>query len=358
MRRAHISLLAPLVLVSAVIADAHAPAASSDGPTAKQAYRQLLEGHARYVNGVRTLPHQDEGRRCETTSGGQHPIAAVLSCADSRVPPEMLFDQGIGDLFVIRVAGNVAAADEIGTLEYGIEHLNIPLIVVLGHSKCGAVTAVVNDAHTEGNLAELLKPIVPAAERAKHDHPDYRGTPLVNAAIEQNVRQAMSDLTSRSPVLAKAVAAKRLEIAGGVYDIHSGRIDWLDGDSSIASAPAAVRAVPAPAHDSHADHGPMPAAHQPDPHAAPAHAPAAPAASHGHAAEAADDDHAPAAKPAADKAHAAATPVVKIAEKVPTETRVVAPASLTENWYLLIGMVLASTLIGAAVTRFVPQAKA
>ncbi|HEX8323796.1 MAG TPA: carbonic anhydrase [Tepidisphaeraceae bacterium] len=319
-----------LLITSTALAGGHA--GPSTGPTADQAYRLLIDGHTRYATNTRTLPHQDEPRRCETTTGGQHPIAAVLSCADSRVPPEMLFDQGIGDLFVIRVAGNVAAADELGTIEYGVEHLQIPLIVVLGHTRCGAVTAVVDGVHAEGNLAQLLKPIVPAAGRARHDHPTLRGPMLVSKAIQENVRQAMRDLTARSPVLAKAVETNRVKIVGGVYDIHSGRIDWL-GDTAAATvasaAPAATHALPEPDHV--------------------AHSPAAPA--HPHAAPPAADDH---ATPHAAPTHAAhPQPKAK-----PAEPHASAAKSMTTNWPLLGGLVAASTLIGAGITHVAARSKA
>lgn len=408
MRQVRFGIFGSLLLSATLLADAHAPAETPAGPTGEQAYRQLIEGHARYANNVRTLPRQNEQRRCETTTGGQHPVAAVLSCADSRVPPEMLFDQGIGDLFVIRVAGNVAATDELGTLEYGVEHLNIPLIVVLGHTRCGAVTAVVDGAHAEGNLAQLLQPIVPAAERTKHDHPDLRGPALVGSAIQENVRQALNDLTARSPVIAKAVRDNRVKLVGGVYDIHAGRIDWIDrsslaattdaprpaatshdshatptdthtapADAHAAAPRAAVsRVLPvAIAHDDHDDHasvkpvtaparrvertGHKPAvpAGQHDPHAdADAATPVAAGASDdhddAHAAPAAGQQAKPKAKPktnaADDDSHAASKPPVAAT----------AGTTLVDQWPILTGAVIASTLIGAGVTHIASRNKA
>ncbi|MGC4031767.1 MAG: carbonic anhydrase [Tepidisphaeraceae bacterium] len=317
----------------------------------------------------------------------------MLSCADSRVPPEMLFDQGIGDLFVIRVAGNVAATDELGTLEYGVAHLNIPLIVVLGHTRCGAVTAVVDGAHAEGNLARLLEPIAPAAERAKHDHPTLKGPALVSSAIQENVRQSIHDLTANSPVIAKAVAANRVKIVGGVYDIHGGRIEWLDQES-LAVADEAPRAAAEPTHvavahaaeaDTHAEpatphaaaayvqpqHAPAeehaPAQPKPTPTPTPTHTAAPAHATHAadHAAQAHD---APAAEPKEEEpaphaaAHAAphAAPVaIRMPEKSEeAKTTTAVAGGLGDHWMVLAGAVVTSTLIGAGVTHFAARQKA
>lgn len=143
------------------------------------------------------------------------------------MPVEAIFDQGIGDLFVVRVAGNVADEDEIGTLEYGVEHLGTGLIVVLGHIKCGAVTAVVDGAHVTPHIAKLVDNIVPAVEATKQQQPDARGARLVRMAIRANVRQSMQDLLTRSEVISTAVKSGNLQIVGGVYDLQSGAIEWL-----------------------------------------------------------------------------------------------------------------------------------
>src|SRR5262245_28073525 len=128
-------------------------AGSGVGPEA--ALKMLQEGNARFVAGKARHPHEDQGRRNETASG-QHPFASILSCSDSRDPVEVTFDEGVGDLFVVRVAGNVADTDEIASLEYGAEHLGTQLIAVLGHTKCGAVTAVVNEDKLGGSLPQLV----------------------------------------------------------------------------------------------------------------------------------------------------------------------------------------------------------
>jgi len=226
---------------------ATAPAAAPATPGPAASRQLLLDGHARYLQGVLSHPNLSQQRRVQTVKHGQHPYAVILSCADSRVPLELIFDAGIGDLFVARVAGNVASTDELGTIEYGVEHLHIPLVAVLGHSGCGAVTAVVDQAHVSDNIQKLVAPIGPAVEAARSQHPDLKGAPLIAAAVEQNVRQAMNDLLSRSKVVREAVASGRVQLVGGVYDIATGDIGWIERAAHASGAGGHV-------HDSHDSH--------------------------------------------------------------------------------------------------------
>jgi carbonic anhydrase len=216
----------------------------------------LADGNGRFTAGGSKRPHQDPARLCDTFANGQHPYAAVLSCADSRVPPELVFDAGIGDLSVVRVAGNVADVDEIGTLEYGVEHLGINAVLVMGHTKCGAVTAVVEHAHVTKSIERLVDNIVPAAEEARRAFPQLSGPQLVGKAIETNVRRQMADLVANSDVLREAVRSGKLMVVGGVYDLHTGEVNWLEALSpAIAAAPSTPReAAPkaAPTEKGHA----------------------------------------------------------------------------------------------------------
>jgi carbonic anhydrase len=208
---------------------ATAPAnAGTAGIPADEAIKMLADGNARFVAGASARPHMGQGRLCDTFANGQHPYAAVLSCADSRVPVEHVLDAGIGDLFVVRVAGNVADVDEIGTLEYGVEHLGINSILVMGHTKCGAVTAVVDGVHVTKNIEKLVDNIVPAAELARKQFPQLSGSRLVSQAIRFNVQRAMADLVANSDVIRDRVKSGNLKIVGGVYDLHSGEIDWMN----------------------------------------------------------------------------------------------------------------------------------
>jgi carbonic anhydrase len=211
--------------------------ASSGGPglTADEALAKLKEGNMRYVAQASVAPHQDAARRHETATGGQHPFATILSCADSRVPLEIVFDQGVGDIFAVRVAGNVAAVDEIGTMEYGAEHLAVPLIVVLGHTKCGAVTAVVKNEPVTENIGQLVAPIVPAVKSVKSRFASANLDDIISKSIEANVWQAISDIYAKSPLLKKMAAAGKVKVVGALYDIDSGKVQWFGEHPSNAS---------------------------------------------------------------------------------------------------------------------------
>ncbi len=189
--------------------------------------RELEEGNRRFASGRSKHPHWDRARVHDTGVHGQHPRAVILSCADSRVAPEVLFDQGVGDLFTVRVAGNVANDDEIASVEYAVEHLGVPLCVVLGHSHCGAVKAVVNEAHASHTLEHLLVHIKDSYHRVQKDHPELKGEELVQSVVEQNVRESIRALTHGSQVLNERVSSKSLQLVGAVYDVESGRFHWL-----------------------------------------------------------------------------------------------------------------------------------
>ncbi len=182
---------------------------------------ELKTGNAHHVRHQYQHPHETVARQRELVAG-QHPHAELLSCADSRVPPEIVFDQGLGDLFVVRVAGNVATDTEIGSLEYGAEHLHIPLLVVLGHESCGAVTAAVQGGKAEGHLAALLNLIKPAVEQSR----GVSGDPVANA-VRTNVQMVVQQLRSSTPILSELVAHGKLKIVGGVYSLETGEVTWL-----------------------------------------------------------------------------------------------------------------------------------
>lgn len=207
------------------------PWASSAGDTAtpaigaEQALQMLKEGNARFLAGQATRPNLTPERIADTFANGQHPFVTIISCSDSRVPVEHIFDRGIGDLFVIRVAGNVADSDEIGTAEYGAGHLLTPLILVLGHTRCGAVTAVVKGDKVGGSIPKLVDNIIPAAERAKGK--GLTGDALILDAIRENVYQSISDLRAHSEELQHLEHAGKVKIVGAVYQIESGNVEWL-----------------------------------------------------------------------------------------------------------------------------------
>jgi carbonic anhydrase len=195
--------------------------------TPDQAEEVLREGNRRFASDHPRHPHSNPYRRHETATEGQHPFAIVVACSDSRVPVELLFDQGVGDIFVIRVAGNVCDMDEAGSIEYAVEHLGTPLVVVLGHSQCGAVKAVVEGAHEHGNLERLIAHIRPAVDAVRAREPSLTGEAFLDAAVRQNIWHSIEDLRSLSPDVRSLVAVGKLRVVGAMYDIDSAQVEWL-----------------------------------------------------------------------------------------------------------------------------------
>ena len=190
----------------------------------ESALQELKDGNARFLAGRSKHPHQDLLLRDRLDREGQTPLAAVLACSDSRAPVELIFDQGFGDLFIVRAAGQVAGPDQIGSLEYAVEHLEVPLILVLGHTHCGAVTAAVNGAREEGALGELLARLDPVVKMVEHLPLEERA----EAAVEKNVSFILQELTAKSRTLARAEGEKRVRLAGAVDMLQSGEVKFLD----------------------------------------------------------------------------------------------------------------------------------
>ena len=215
------------ILALAVGATAAAPEAI---PSADVVLRELQAGNDHHVAKRYDHPHQNAQRQRELTSG-QAPHAVILSCADSRVAPEIILDQGLGDLFDIRVAGNVASDTEIASIEYAAEHLHTPLVVVMGHQKCGAVTAATESGTPEGHLPSLVGLIRPAVEAAKKQPGD-----LVDNAVRINVENVVRQLRGSKPVLAPLVERKTLTIVGAVYSLDTGKVTWLSSSPTKTSS--------------------------------------------------------------------------------------------------------------------------
>jgi carbonic anhydrase len=186
-----------------------------------EAWESLAAGNRRYVAGEQGHPDQTPERRREL-AGGQRPFAAILGCSDSRVPPELIFDQGLGDLFVVRVAGNIVDAATLGSLEYAVHHLGVSLIVVLGHSSCGAVQATLMGGRPEGSIAALVAALQPAVEVARQ-----QPGPLLDNAVRANVTLVAAQLQAAEPILAPAVASGALRVEAGVYSLTSGAVELL-----------------------------------------------------------------------------------------------------------------------------------
>jgi carbonic anhydrase len=206
--------------------------AADAAPKADDILKKLMDGNARFVAGKDTAATaQRSPERREQLAEGQNPFAVIVSCADSRVAPELLFDQGLGDLFIVRVAGNVvsgAGAVVKGSIEYAVAVLGSPFIMVLGHSKCGAVKAALKyidgGEAAPGAIGELVKVIKPAAASVK----DKPGDRLENAT-NANVLEGVRTLKSLDPILAPAVKDGKLKIVGATYDLKTGKVVLLDG---------------------------------------------------------------------------------------------------------------------------------
>ncbi len=203
-------------------------------PAPDEVIKMLSQGNARFVAGRSLHPHTDINRlhQAGTENQGNHAYATVISCSDSRVPVERIFDSGVMDVFVIRVAGNVVDVDEAGSIEYGLAHVNTPVLVVLGHKQCGAVTAVTHAVHGKGhaleiNIPPLVDNIFPAVKRAMSLHPSVHGDAIIPHAIEENVWQGIEDLFMRSPTARNMVRQGKAKVVGAIYDVGTGRVDWM-----------------------------------------------------------------------------------------------------------------------------------
>lgn len=186
-----------------------------------QALERLRHGNQRYVRARPDHPDQSSGRRAEVAQG-QHPFAVILGCSDSRVPPEIVFDQGLGDLFVIRTAGNVFQDVALGSIEYAILHLHTPLLLVLGHQRCGAVTAAVQGGENAGHIDALVRLIEPAV-RATEQEP---GSHIENAVAANAMRVAQALIQESEPIQ-RAHEAGKLTVASAVYSLDTGEVRFL-----------------------------------------------------------------------------------------------------------------------------------
>ena len=200
---------------------------AAESADADAGIKQLKEGNIRWVSGHSNAPNTDASRREETSTKGQTPFATIVTCSDSRVPVERVFDRGVGDIFVVRVAGNRAGDSETGTIEYGVGHLKTPLLVVMGHTSCGAVAAAVSKTPLHGKVAALVDGIRPAVDRARAANPNADEKALVGLAVRENVWQTVFDLFRNSPDLREAAGRHDVKIVGAVYDVATGKVEFL-----------------------------------------------------------------------------------------------------------------------------------
>lgn len=198
------------------------------GVSADEALQRLLDGNQRFVESKMTASALCDLPAREKLAKGQQPYAIILSCSDSRVPPEIIFDRALGEIFVVRVAGNVADPIVLGSIEYATEHLGSPLIMVLGHERCGAVTAAVaSKGKHEGNVGAILKAIQPAVKNAKKDCKGKSSAEVVECVVQANAKAVAADLTKSSKVLAKQLKEGKIKIVSATYDLDDGKVTIL-----------------------------------------------------------------------------------------------------------------------------------
>jgi len=200
--------------------------------TPDAALDRLLTGNRRYVDGAGLQAHRDPARRAELTSA-QNPFGMVFGCADSRVPAEVVFDQGLGDLFVIRNAGHIVDPSVLGSIEFGVEALGIPLTLVLGHTSCGAVGATINaiDSHStpSGYLRDVVERISPAVFEARRDP-----SAGYDDVVIENVRQTVTAIREKSAAVDRAITEGRTAIVGAVYNLAEGTVTPVHSEGRIS----------------------------------------------------------------------------------------------------------------------------
>ena len=197
---------------------------------------QLKEGNERFVRGEPRK--RDSGDEIKATAGGPHPTAAVLGCIDSRVPVEIVLDAGIGDMFVARVAGNVADSDIVGSLEFATKVVGAKVVLVMGHTRCTAVRSACEQVEL-GNFTGLLQKIAPAVDAVKGvpGGRDCNNDAFVDAAVQENVRLTMRKLREMSPILKGLEDSHDIMIVGALYDVSTGKVEFLDADGAAPGGP-------------------------------------------------------------------------------------------------------------------------
>ena len=211
--------------------------------SAAEALARLRDGNQRFVSNVRSLDSFLGRAKNIDPTAAQSPFAVVLGCSDSRVPAEMVFDQGVGDLFVIRVAGNIVAPSQVGSVEFAVEQFGTPLVVVLGHSHCGAIGATIEalrnpDPSRSQNLLSIVNRVRPAVEGVLRASKTVDADTLAQAAVRANVRASADHLRHGSEMLEKQILSGRLVVVGAEYSLATGVVDFFDGvDESLIPNP-------------------------------------------------------------------------------------------------------------------------
>lgn len=193
----------------------------------EQALALLHEGNQRFIKSSSVYPNQTMHQRKLTSIQGEKPFATIITGSDSRIIPAIIFDRGIGDLYVIRNLGNVAGTDSLASIEYSILNLKTPLLIVLGNTESSIIQAAINGEKLKGHLAQLEGKLIPAINMTKKIYPGAKGKELVRKVAETNIRQVMRDILGQCPTVLDKFRAGEIKVLGAVYDIDSGVVKWL-----------------------------------------------------------------------------------------------------------------------------------
>jgi carbonic anhydrase len=220
------------LIIGATVAASVAVAFASGGGvgvSADEALQRLMDGNKQYVAGQMGACTASNAAKREALSTGQKPYAIILSCSDSRVPPEIIFDKTMGEIFVIRVAGNVPDPLVLGSIEYAAEHIGSPLIMVLGHERCGAVTATVQTkGKAHGNIGAIVKTIAPALKKGMKDAKGKSNAEIIESVSDVNVKLVAKNITKKSPVVAELVKEGKIKIVTAKYDLDDGKVTLFE----------------------------------------------------------------------------------------------------------------------------------
>ncbi|ACS81726.1 carbonic anhydrase [Maridesulfovibrio salexigens] len=194
---------------------------------ADQSLVLLMEGNLRFVKGSSVYPNQTSHQRKVLALRGQNPFATVVTSSDSRVDPVLIFDRGLGDLFTVRLAGNVAGSDTLASVEYSMLALETPLLVVMGHTRSTLIKAAIDKVELKGHLVQLMGKLEPAIQMTRVLYPSLKGGELADKVAETNVRQVMREILSQCPAVLEKVRSGKAQLMGAVYDTDTGAVRWL-----------------------------------------------------------------------------------------------------------------------------------
>ncbi len=209
-----------LFLLAVVVNFSYSAEAKKMAVTSEQSLKKLVDGNKRYVIGKAVNPDRDKKRR-EEIAKAQHPFVVILTCSDSRVSPEVIFDQGLGDIFEIRNAGNLVDDVVLGSIEYAVEHLQVPLVVVLGHERCGAVSAAVAGGEVPGHISSITEILKNSVEKAKSQKGD-----TVDIAVNENIDEMVKKILEDKPIMEELIKEGKVKVVGAYYDLDSGEVKF------------------------------------------------------------------------------------------------------------------------------------